>query len=164
MVLSTWSIRAALNSSASPTAPKRAAAPERMTSRKRLGARRAARLAGENDGEPELAQTPGEPARLHRLAGALPAFERDEPAPRRRAAHQFLANVLRIRPMAELDGGVEGPLAQAAERNGGRGLQRRVERQRLSAPDLEPRHLDARGDRRRQRTEIDDLRVQPVPF
>ena len=46
-----------------------------------LGARRAARLARADDGKPERGEALRQPLGLHRLPGALPALERDEPAP-----------------------------------------------------------------------------------
>src|SRR6185437_4859433 len=50
----------------------------------RLGARRAAGLAGADHGKTECGETLLEPPRLDRLAGALPALEGDEAAPRLR--------------------------------------------------------------------------------
>ena len=93
-------MRAAENNSASPAGPKRAAAPDRMNSR-------SASACGEPPGSrvwttvrPSASRRSSERARLHRLAGPLAAFERDETASRRCCRHQFLASALRIQPCA----------------------------------------------------------------
>ena len=100
IVLSRWSTRAAENKSACPAALKSEAKPERIASRKRLGARRTSRLARPNDGKPERGKALFEPPGLNRLAHALAALERDETAPCLRGHWRVGRGAASTRPLA----------------------------------------------------------------
>ena len=78
MTLSTWSARAAANSSASACAPQRSSDPVSSSSRIRFGAFAAARLTRLDDVDAVGTDGVGEGDDLGRLADPLPAFEADE--------------------------------------------------------------------------------------
>ena len=80
MVFSTWSARAAANSSASASIDQRPSSPSSSSLRIAFGAFAAAGLAGGHAVEAARSQRLAQRAELGRLADPLPAFEADESA------------------------------------------------------------------------------------
>ncbi len=162
MALSIWSIRAALKSSASPSAPKRAAAPDRMTSRRTSA-----------PGEPpgSRVRTTASPSSRSRAARRRAWTDLPAPSPpssvmnRPRAGARrisFSRTRLRIRFVANSIPASSARLLKPPRGTAVWVFSGASSASVLPAPHLEPRHLHARGDRRLQRADIDDLRHQPV--